>query len=59
MEPGSDDRTYRQYPVCMSGADAYREFDAESTHGPHYADYGVGMGALLIELLRAVFCPKG
>lgn len=59
MEPGSDARTYRHDSTCMSEVDTHWEFDGESTHGLHYADYGVGMGALLIELLRAVFCPRG
>jgi len=57
MDSGLEGTTQRQYLNCVMGADAYWEFSTNSTDVPPEDDYGVGMGALLIQLVRAIFFP--
>lgn len=59
MDSGLESRTYREHSSCLSDAGAYWEFSADSAHIPYGEDYGVGVVALLMELLRAIVCPRG
>jgi len=57
MESGLDGTTLRQYLSYVMRTNAYWQFETDNTNDPPKDDYGVGMGALLIELLRVIFFP--
>ncbi|MGO8793823.1 MAG: hypothetical protein ACLQLC_03285 [Candidatus Sulfotelmatobacter sp.] len=57
MEAGLDATTLRQYLSCVLGTNVHWEIQSDSASGQPENDYGVGMGAVLIELLRAIFFP--
>ena len=57
MEAGLDGTTLRHYLSCVMRTNAYWEYQSDGTNGPPQDDCGVGMGALIIELLRTIFFP--
>jgi len=57
MEAGLDSATLGQYMSCVMRTNAYWELESDGTNGPPVGDYGVGMAALFIELLRTVLFP--
>lgn len=57
MGAGLNGTTLRQYLSGVTGTNAQWEFQLESQNVAPEDDLGVGMGALLIELLRAIFLP--